>query len=117
MRKNFLAPLFVVVLATATCFAETYVPEQSNRVKINFGATPWKFQRSDPANAQAIAFNDAGWKNVGIPHTWNDTDTFENQNSGGGDGSMYEGTCWYRKHFTLDNAYANRKIFVEFEGV
>ncbi len=113
----FTTPLLMAILVTAVCFAETYVPEQSNRVKINFGATPWKFQRSDPAGAQAVAFNDAGWKNVGIPHTWNDTDTFENQISGGGDGSMFEGTCWYRKHFTLDNNYSGRKIFVEFEGV
>jgi hypothetical protein len=104
-------------LAATTCFTETYAPGPSNRVKINFGATPWKFLRSDPNNAQTIGFADAGWKDVGIPHTWNDTDSYINQKSGGGDGSMYEGTCWYRKHFTLDNAYANRKIFVEFEGV
>ena len=118
MRNNFLASLIIITVMTATtCLAETYVPGPSNRVKINFGATPWKFLRSDPSNAQTIGFADAGWKTVGIPHTWNDTDTYENQISGGGDGSMYEGTCWYRKHFTLDNAYANRKIFVEFEGV
>ncbi len=118
MRKQVWTSVFIVILCTAAaCLAETYAPEPSNRVTINLGATPWKFLRSDPANAQNPTFNDAAWKNVGIPHTWNDTDTYENQNSGGGDGSMYEGTCWYRKHFTLDNAYANRKVFVEFEGV
>jgi hypothetical protein len=108
--------IFLLIAAFAS-LADTYTPEASNRVKINFGETPWKFQRSDPANAQTLAFNDAGWKDVGIPHTWNDTDTFLNQNSGGGDGSMFEGTCWYRKHFTLDSKYSGRKIFVEFEGV
>jgi hypothetical protein len=119
MRNRIRASYFIAILllSSAVCLAETYVPESSNRVKINFGATPWKFMRSDPTNAQTVAFNDAAWRNVGIPHTWNDTDTYENQNSGGGDGSMYEGTCWYRKHFTLDNSYANRKVFVEFEGV
>ena len=109
--------LMVIVLTAAASFADTYTPEPSNRVKINFGVTPWKFLRSDPSGAQNPAFNDASWKDVGIPHTWNDTDTYLNQKSGGGDGSMYEGTCWYRKHFTLDNKYSDRKIFVEFEGV
>jgi beta-galactosidase len=116
--KRFLSVCAVFLFLTAgICLAETYTPETSNRVKINFGATLWKFLRSDPPNAQNPGINDAGWKDVGIPHTWNDTDSYINQKSGGGDGSMYEGTCWYRKHFALDNTYADRKIFVEFEGV
>ena len=44
-------------------------------------------------------------------------ESFLNQASGGGDGSMEGGPFWYRKHFTLDNAYSARKIFIEFEGV
>jgi hypothetical protein len=89
----------------------------SNRVKINLGQTAWKFlKNSDPAGAQNPSFDDSAWIDVGVPHTWNDVDTFINQESGGGDGSMVGGTNWYRKHFTLDAAYADRKILVEFEG-
>jgi hypothetical protein len=114
--------LIVVVAALATVgSAETYVPEQSNRVKINLGETPWRFLRSDPpmngaTGPHAIAYNDSTWKIVGIPYTWNDTDTYLNEASGGNDGDAYGGTNWYRKHFTLDNQYADRKIFVEIEG-
>jgi beta-galactosidase len=109
--------LFAFVCAAATIsFAEIYTPEPSNRVTINLGETPWKFMRSDPVGAQGSGFNDAAWKDVGIPHTWNDTDTYINQSSGGGDGSMFGGTCWYRKHFTLDNKYSGRQIFIEIEG-
>ena len=105
-------------LAACVVQADTYTGEPSNRVKVNLGVTPWKFTKSDPpGGAQAITYSDGSWKDVGIPHTWNDTDTFINQPSGGGDGSMAGGTCWYRKHFTLDNSYSGRKIFVEFEGV
>src|SRR5271157_4769445 len=85
--------LFNIILALVMASpAETYTPEPSNRVTINLGETPWKFNKGDPANAQNPTFNDAGWKDVGIPH------------------------CWYRKHFTLDNQYAGRKIFIEIEG-
>jgi hypothetical protein len=104
-------------MASAVCYAEIYTGEPSNRVKINLGETPWKFTKTDVTNAQNPAVvSDVGWKDVGIPHTWNDTDTFINQRSGGGDGSMLGGTCWYRKHFTLDSKYSGEKIFVEFEG-
>jgi hypothetical protein len=89
----------------------------SHRLKINLGQTPWKFlQNSDPRGAEAPGFDDAAWKDVGIPHTWNDVDTFLNQSSGGGDGSMKGGTNWYRKHFTVDARYASRRILIEFEG-
>jgi len=58
MRNRIRASYFIAILllSSAVCLAETYVPESSNRVKINFGATPWKFMRSDPTNAQTVAF-------------------------------------------------------------
>ena len=118
MRLKNLCVSFLAVLTVAAtlCFGQTYTGEPSNRVKINMGETPWKYIRSDPGNAQTLAFDDAAWKDVGIPHTPNDTDTYINQASGGGDGSMFGGAIWYRKHFTLDSKYSNRKIFVEVEG-
>ena len=110
--------MVIAMLAAVSGFAQTYTGEASNRVTINMGVTPWLFTKSDPpGNPQSVAFNDAAWKQIGVPHTYNDTDTFINQQSGGGDGSMFGGNVWYRKHFTLDNSYANRKIFVEFQGV
>jgi hypothetical protein len=48
------------------------------------------------AGTQSPTFDDSSWADVGVPHTWNDTDTFINQDSGGGDGSMAGGTAWYR---------------------
>jgi hypothetical protein len=96
---------------------DTGAPPASHRVTINMGATPWKFLKNmDPMGAETPAFDDSSWTDVGIPHTWNDVDTFINQNSGGGDGSMVGGNNWYRKHFTLDAQYSDRKILVEFEG-
>ena len=121
LNKLFLLAFVFLFMAGSAGFADTYTPEASNRVKINMGETPWKFIRSDPpmtatTGPQMPSFADAAWKDVGVPHTWNDTDTFINQKSGGGDGSMAGGTCWYRKHFTLDSKYANKKIFIEVEG-
>ncbi len=118
MVKNILVSLAVVLLVMAAAgYSETYTGEASNRVKINLGETPWKFVKADPPNAQSAAVSDAAWKDVGIPYTWCDSESFLNEPSGGNDGEMEGGPFWYRKHFTLDNKYADKKIFVEFEGV
>jgi hypothetical protein len=109
---TFLVLLFVGAMV---CFSETYTPEQSNRVKINLGITPWKFAKSDVPKGQDPAVSDASWKNVGVPHCFDEDDTYINNISGDG-GPLYSGICWYRKHFTLDNAWSGRKVFVEFQG-
>jgi beta-galactosidase len=115
MLKKLLASVACVLFISAVvCYAEIYTPEASNRVKINLGETSWKFLKSDPANAQSPTVSDATWKDVGVPYTPNDDDTYVNGESGGG--PMFGNNCWYRKHFTLDNAYAGRKIFIEVEG-
>jgi len=114
--KHIFAAVVISLLAAACSFGETYVGEPSNRADINMGVTPWKFIQSDPVNAQNLTFNDASWSTVGVPHTWNDTNTFLNMDAGGNAGALDGQTGWYRKHFTLDNGYSGRKIFVEFEG-
>jgi hypothetical protein len=113
-HKTFLSLFIAAAIAAVACHAETYYPEPSNRVKINMGATPWKFIKSDPGNAQDPASSDASWTTVGIPHSWNENDTYTNTPAG--TGNAWAGMCWYRKHFTVDNAYVGRKVFIEFEG-
>jgi hypothetical protein len=108
--------LILVALISTAGLAQTYTGEPSNRAKINLGITPWKFIQSDATNAQDTTFNDASWSTVGVPHTWNDMNTFLNMDAGGNAGALDGQTGWYRKHFTLDSGYSGRKIFIEFEG-
>jgi beta-galactosidase len=115
-RETVFASVAIILTMLAVSNAETWAPVASNRVKINLGATPWKFIIGDPANAQTVAFDDTKWKTVGIPHTWSDTESFVNREGGGATGSMYGGVSWYRKHFTLAAANSGKKIFVEIEG-
>ncbi|AJR04491.1 sugar-binding domain-containing protein [Siansivirga zeaxanthinifaciens] len=91
---------------------------QGNRSKYNFNLD-WKFIRENPANAEAINFNDASWSNVSCPHTFNDVDTFDNFSPGGhyGESEQWRGTVWYRKHFKLPKSDKGKKIYIEFESV
>lgn len=95
----------------------------SNRVTINLGETPWRYLKDrNPANVASPTYDDTSantvdvWSNVGVPQSPSDNDTFLNFKSGGGEGQLTGNTLWYRKHFKLDAAYSNRKVFVEFEG-
>ena len=58
------------------------------------------------------------WSNVSLPHTYNDIDTFDNFMESGhhGERSMYTGTAWYRKTFTLPESYEGKTIYLEFEA-
>jgi beta-galactosidase len=84
MVRRMCGLLLAAVLFTALSgFAEIYAPDSSNRVKINLGATPWKFIQSDPIGAQNLTYNDAAAPNVGIPHCFAEDQTFVNNASGG----------------------------------
>ena len=84
----------------------------------------WRFQKEDAADsanpsssdtpARAAAnFDDQAWDAVGVPHSYNDLDTYQNANSS----ATYQGNGWYRNRFQLDASAQGKKIFLEFLGV
>lgn len=145
----------IVAHAFCLCFASlvhaAYTPEKSNRVVLNFDRD-WKFIRQDVPGAEKPEFDDSSWQDVGLPHTYNDQDTYDKPNdpeganpkkttvkpkpkdtapkaakpkkaltdthlldAKGGDGG-WGGKTWYRKHFTLDPQYRDRKIYIMIEA-
>ncbi len=94
-----------------------YTPPASPRVTFNFNPG-WKFIREDVTNAEKIDFDDSKWATVSAPHTWNDTDTYDEIIShSGGEKHEYMGIAWYRKHFKLPASARDGKVFLEFEGL
>ncbi|HXC02303.1 MAG TPA: DUF4982 domain-containing protein [Opitutaceae bacterium] len=90
----------------------------SDRLTLNFNPD-WKFLKADPAGAAAPGFDDHDWTTISTPHTYNDTDTFDNWSSPNmhGEQGQWSGRTWYRKTFTLPDSFKGKKIFIEFEGV
>jgi beta-galactosidase len=100
-----------------------YTPPASHRLRFNFNPD-WKFTKENIPEANKPEFDDHAWSDVSLPHTFNDTDTFRrwistDRTEKGGEPreKFFEGKVWYRKHFTLDPAWAGRKVFLEFQGV
>jgi beta-galactosidase len=79
----------------------------------------WKFIKADPAGAAAPQFDDSGWTSVGLPHTYNDTDTFDDWSIPGhvGEMNLWSGRTWYRKTFVLPESFKAKKVFIEFQAV
>lgn len=96
----------------------TYKVPASPRATYNFNSG-WKFIFGDSIGADQPGFNDSGWSNVSLPHTWNDTDTYRQFIShGGGDrGENLFGIGWYRKHFKLPASANGQKVFLQFDGM
>ncbi len=81
---------------------------------IDLGNTPWLFLRGDPyPAARDTAFDDAAWTKVGVPHCFNDTDTYQNLSLN----NAFQGTVWYRKHFSVDGRDRGKRFLLEFQGV
>jgi beta-galactosidase len=89
----------------------------AERLTLNFNPD-WRFLKADPAGASAPGFDDKAWAVVSTPHTYNDTDTFDNWSTPGhrGEQIQWSGRTWYRKTFTAPAAWSGKKIFIEFEA-
>jgi len=77
--------------------------------------TGWRFHAGDATGAEKAVFDDAGWKNVDLPHDWEITGPFDEKAAATGSGAwLPTGVAWYRKHFTAEDA---PHTFVAFDGV
>ncbi|HVY37330.1 MAG TPA: glycoside hydrolase family 2 TIM barrel-domain containing protein [Polyangia bacterium] len=68
----------------------------------------WKFKRADVSGADATAFDDSSWSDIGLPHSFN-LPTFVNA-------KFYAGYGWYRKHFTVPAGWSGKNVFLEFQA-
>jgi beta-galactosidase len=89
-----------------------------DRLVLNFNPD-WKFIKADPAGARQPGFDDSGWITVSTPHTFNDTDSFDQISEGQmmGDTNEWSGRTWYRKTFVLPHSARGKKVYIEFEAV
>ena len=88
------------------------------RQSLNFNPD-WKFIKADPPGAFHPQFDDSGWANVSAPHTFNDTDTFDDWvfPTHIGETNQWTGRTWYRKSFSLPESFKGKRVYIEFEAV
>lgn len=120
----------IIFLATFTVFSllaqvkpAGVRPSQSVAKVINSNWT-FNYFPSDAAGKgyESPSYDDSKWFAVSIPHTWQTYETtgelnLFNTNASEPNTYWWNGWGWYRKHFSINQAYAGKKVFVEFEGV
>jgi hypothetical protein len=78
----------------------------------------WRFAK-EPARAidetpeAEPGFDDRAWDPVGVPHCYNDLDSFQNA----AESETFQGTTWYRTRFKVPADATKGNVFLEFEGV
>ncbi len=92
-------------------------PPAQVRVTTSFDAD-WRFFNGDATGGDQPNFNDAAWRKLDVPHDWSIEGPFAKDNpTGGAGGFLPAGVGWYRKQFTLPANYAQRRVFIDFDGI
>jgi hypothetical protein len=83
----------------------------ASREKYNFNSD-WLLKVADERGAETPEFADKEWKKVTLPRAWNEDSAFKVSID-----ELPTGVAWYRKHFKLPANAADKKVFIEFEGI
>jgi hypothetical protein len=104
------------------CTARNENPRITSNINSN-----WTFNYSPDQQVNndytSVEFNDSAWPIAGIPHTWQTYETtgelhpFIKNASERDDPYWWKGWGYYRKHFTVSEEQADKKVTVEFDGV
>lgn len=71
----------------------------------------WRFLRGKIPGAQSVDFDDKDWKLVSLPHG---LELLPYEASGC---INYQGEAWYRKHFTPQEEWKGKQLFLHFEAI
>ena len=114
MKKNLLLIFLSVIIGMTSCS-----PSQNDntRQRTSFNDN-WRFSLGDVEGTSVFTFDDNDWRQLNLPHDWAIEGDFSKDNpSGIGGGALPGGIGWYRKTFVADEAYADKKVFIDFDGV
>lgn len=81
--------------------------------RFHLGDVPFRAPRE---SADYMGYDDSGWREVTLPHDWSVEHPFDRGHSSG-TGYLPGGTAWYRRHFTLPENLAGKRVRVTFGGV
>ncbi|MCC8161406.1 MAG: hypothetical protein LIO53_08920 [Oscillospiraceae bacterium] len=64
-----------------------------------------------------VGYDDSEWETVSVPHAPNAEDSFDDNCYDSGESGVWRGFMFCRKHITVPESDAGKKLFLEFEAV
>jgi len=111
---------YLLLLCTILVFALSVNAQNrsGNIRKVLSVDTDWRFLKEDIPGAEKSIFDDSKWQSLDVPHDWSIEGVYDQANpTGRGGGYLPAGIGWYRKTLTVSSVDANRKLFIEFDGI
>ena len=91
--------------------------QQAGRLHESFD-DGWKFFKGDREGAEAVAFDDSGWRKLDLPHDWSIEGPYDEKAPTGQSGGFLPcGIGWYRKTFRPGPECNGKRVCIEFDGV
>jgi len=105
----------LITLLLLSGFVGFAAPKATRQVE-NFNRD-WKFAKGAQDGAEAVAYKDADWQSVRLPHDWAISGPYEPQGDPHTGKLPWRGEGWYRKSFILPAADAGKRVYLDFDGV
>ena len=78
----------------------------------------WHFNLGNVTDAETPGFNDAGWRQLDLPHDWSIEGKFSKDNPATPEGGALPGGIgWYRKTFVVPETSKGQTVYIDFDGV
>lgn len=103
-------------LAAGASESEQYAADNP-RIDVSFNNN-WDFHLGDVSAAYSKAYttDSSEWSKVTLPHDFSITQDFTTSGTEGESGNKLGGTGWYRKWFTIPEAFNERELILNFDG-
>lgn len=114
------APYFSSLLAVRASADNSNTSQQTAdnpRIDVSFNNN-WDFHLGDDDGAymKAYSADSSEWTKVTLPHDFSISQDFTTAGTEGESGNKLGGTGWYRKWFTVPEAFNDRELILNFDG-
>jgi beta-galactosidase len=78
----------------------------------------WRFHLGDVPGAEAVRYDDTGWRSLELPHDWSIEGDFNADHPATpGGGALPGGIGWYRKSFRVSESEKGKQVAIDFDGI
>jgi Glycosyl hydrolases family 2, sugar binding domain/Glycoside hydrolase family 2 C-terminal domain 5/Glycosyl hydrolases family 2 len=126
MRNIFLYLLLLFCVGILSAQNKSYIEKEDYRFEKTINSQ-WTFNYSPgevlEKGFELSGFDDSRWPALSLPHYWN---TYEStgelhssvsKNAESDNQYWCKGWGWYRKHFSINKDFSDKKVFIVFDGV